>query len=382
MYHTLKKTKKKNDNNIKYYKRIIIKIIIFKLFIFIINSINIKDIFDEANNKLNLIKNNFENDSFILPYIKNISIISHYISHLRNNKKNIVNICMTINNKYIYPVLVSIESALMNCNKKDTLLKYHILCPYNINNTILLKFKSLMYTYSDNLELIIYNMSKVFIQYENSSYSQICFYRLLLPTFIDLKKIIYLDGDTLILQDLKEMYDSPLNDNYVIGVLDVMSDGIDHLGIYSDRYINSGVLLMNLEKLRKDKKYNDFVTIITNETKIFYDQTVLNFALYPKIGILPYKFGMWNFHNKLSLIKCSRYLRQKLDIVELEKAFDNPGLIHLVLCKPKPFHSKTKYRSFACVNKENNCSCIKYYNIWHNYARKSIFYNELNKYYK
>ena len=74
------------------------------------------------------------------------------------------------------------------------------------------------------------------------------------------------------------------NDNYVIGVLDVMSGGIDHLGIHSDRYINSGVLLMNLEKLRKDKKYNDFVTIITNESRIYFDQTVLNFVLYPKIG--------------------------------------------------------------------------------------------------
>ena len=291
---------------------------------------------------------------------------------------------MNINNNYKYPVLVSMESALMNCKKNETLLKYHILCPYDINNTVLLKFKSLMDRYSDNLELIIYNMSKVFIGYKKSMFSQTCFYRLLVPTFIDLEKIIYLDGDTLIFQDLKEMYDSPFNDNYALGFLDIMSGGVDHLGIKSNQYINSGVLLMNLAKIREDKKYNDLIKVITNGTRIYFDQTVLNFILYPKLGLLPFKFGLWNFQNNLGVLQYTRFLRQKLNISELIKAFNNPGLIHLVLCSPKPWHSISKYRGggIACMNKTYNCSCFKYYNIWHYYAKKTNFYTEIKTYCK
>lgn len=73
---------------------------------------------------------------------------------------------------------------------------------------------------------------------------------------------IYFDADTLVLKDLNEMYQAKFNDNYVLGSLDYLSKGIDYLGIKSEKFINSGVLLLNLKKIKKDNKIYELLNII------------------------------------------------------------------------------------------------------------------------
>ena len=54
-----------------------------------------------------------------------------------------------------------------------------------------------MNRYSLILEIIFYNMGNNFIYLQKTRLSQVTYYRLLLPIFINLKRILYLDGDTL-----------------------------------------------------------------------------------------------------------------------------------------------------------------------------------------
>ena len=78
-----------------------------------------------------------------------------------------------------------------------------------------------------------------------------------------------------------------------------MSNGIDFLGIKSERYINSGVVLINLDKIRNDNKIYDILNMANSPKHIPYlDQSIINYVFYPKIGILPSKFGIWNFSDK------------------------------------------------------------------------------------
>lgn len=360
------------------HKKIIIILIILTINNFNSNNnnINIKNDFKKTNLKLNMFKNKFNDNPFIKSFLDKINIISHYSSNSR--KKNIINICMSINNKYIYPVLISMESALSNCNKKKSLLIYHILCPGDIKDNILLKIKSLMNHYPKNIELIYYNMSDIFIKFKHIHFSQTSYYRLVTPIFINLNRIIYLDGDTLILKDLNEMYQTSFDDNYVLGFLDIQSKDIDDLGIKSEKYINSGVLLLNLEKIRKDKKYYDLINFVSNHSQIYYDQKILNFVLYPFIGKLPYKFGMWNFKNNYEINKYSQKLRQKINITELEEAFENPSLFHLVTCWPKPWFSSSIYQG----SESKNCRCLRFHQMWYYYANKTDYYEEIIKFYK
>ena len=66
--------------------------------------------------------------------------------------------------------------------------------------------------------------------------------------FPDLKRIIHLDGDTLIRKDLLEMYNFPFNDNYILGFPFYMPYVMDKFGINSTHYITVGCILYNTEK--------------------------------------------------------------------------------------------------------------------------------------
>ena len=200
-----------------------------------------------------------------------------------------------------------------------------------------------------------------------------------MPLFLSLQKIIYLDADTLILKDLTEMYQAPFNNNYILGFLDVIPYGVDYLGVKSEKYINDGVVLINLEKIREDKKYIDLIQLILNHTNLHnVDQTAVNYILYPNIGRLPPKFGIFNFKDELDIDKYAKNLRQKINATEYKEALNDPGIIHLVLCSPKCWRFPTYYaQEHSMCRGPEDCLCIKYHNLWHNYANKTAFYDEI-----
>ena len=182
-----------------------------------------------------------------------------------------------MNNKYIYPSLVSINSALINSNINKNTLIYHILCPNDISKSNIDKLKTLLNVYPTNLEMIFYNMGNLFSKYKRNRFSEVTFYRLISPLFIPIDRIIYLDSDVLIFDDLQEMYDLPFDNNYILGFLDVLNDGVDYLGLISDKYINAGVLLFNLDKIRKDNKCFEMLYMAKNNKNLRNnDQTIIN----------------------------------------------------------------------------------------------------------
>ena len=292
---------------------------------------------------------------------------------------------VNLNDKYIYPLIVSIFSALINSNKNDTTLIYHILCPKNLHKKSIYKLKSLLLMFPFNLEMVFYNMGKAFIKYKYQRISQVTYYRLISPIFIPLDRIIYLDSDVLIFKDLYEMYHTPFKNNYVLGFLDILSGGIDYLGIQSEKYINAGVLLMNLEKIRNDNKHYELLYMAQNHRQLKHqDQTIINYILYPYIGILPYKYGIFNFPSEFDIkYLYLKNIRQNLNVIELIDALNNPSIMHFVLCYPKIWYKNTKYNGFSTrIGTIYKSSCKNSHKVWIKYAKKTFFYNEIKKKYK
>lgn len=103
--------------------------------------------------------------------------------------------------------------------------------------------------------------------------------RLLIPGTIPDAKIIYLDCDLIVQADLSELFKIEMGSSSVSGVYDAMA------GKYSlmpkpdgDPYINSGVMILNLESLRKNQFiercteiYRKFIKEVT-----FCDQCIIN----------------------------------------------------------------------------------------------------------
>ncbi len=97
---------------------------------------------------------------------------------------------------------------------------------------------------------------------------------------------------------------------YFRGFLDILKD---HFNPKSDIYICAGVLLINLEELRKDDMVNKMHKfMLKNNKKLeFQDQTIINAVGYPKLGILPAKFGILDFKNLQTLYGETRGYRYK-----------------------------------------------------------------------
>ena len=336
-------------------------------------------------NKFNGMKIEYSKNHFFNSFLKEISIISYDYTDKIKYCNNKIHILVNLDNNYIYPLIVSITSALVNANKNETTLIYHILCSKNLQKKNIYKIKSLLLIFPTNLELIFYNMGNAFIKYKYQKYSQVTYYRLISPIFIPLDRIIYLDCDVLIFKDLYEMYQTSFRNNYILGFLDILSGGIDYLGIPSEKYINAGILLMNLEKIRKDNKHYELLYMAQYHKKLKHqDQTVINYILYPYIGLLPFKFGLFNFPSTFDIKYIYlKHIRQKLNETELIDSLHNPSIMHMVLCYPKIWNKNTIYNGFSTRNGTIfKSSCIKFHKIWIEYAKKTSFYNEIIKKYK
>ena len=55
--------------------------------------------------------------------------------------------------------------------------------------------------------------------------------------------------------------------------------------------------------------------------------------------------------------------------------------VHLVLCHPKPWsNNPTYYKSVTYCKQRHNCSCKKYFDLFHFYAQKTEYYENIKKF--
>lgn len=122
-------------------------------------------------------------------------------------------------------------------------------------------------------------------------------YRLLIPNIlpIDIKKILYLDADIVINLDISHIWNENFDNkvmigfsNYILSHNEVSGHYFCDIGLIPlDTYINSGVLLINLEKLRKtcnllEESYRFFEKY--PEAR-YLDQDAINYVLKGKIKV-------------------------------------------------------------------------------------------------
>jgi len=248
-------------------------------------------------------------------------------------------------------------------------LFYLLIKRNNFKNKNKIQFKYLEKIYKNSRFIFIeIDESKYFPSLNSFSWPIQTFYKLLISDFIPANKVIFLDGDTLVLKDLTEMINLKMDEKIMLGFADDGYGNSKKFGIISFKYICAGVLLINLKKMREEnimKKFLDFIRL-NNNSLIQVDQTVINTVLNGKVGFLPPKFGIWNFINESYVIKHNNYPKKEFGITAYDKkeilnAFKNPSVVHLIR---KPWLNQT-FRYNNTYNK-------KIYNIWWHYANKKF----------
>ena len=167
-----------------------------------------------------------------------------------------------------------------------------------------------------------------------------------------------------------------MNDYYVLGFPDVAHESLKKFGIETNKYINSGTLLLNLKNIRENnitEKTLSFLFKKLNKSRTG-DQDAINCGYHPKIGFLPMKYGVFLIHDIKEYIKITAL---KLNYTELFEALKKPGILHLTQCAPKILNKRTQHQ----YGKIYNYLCVKARNLFFKYAHYTQFYAEISKKY-
>ena len=103
-------------------------------------------------------------------------------------------------------------------------------------------------------------------------------------------KILYLDTDVVCLKDPSELYNIDMERYEMAGVLDRYGSNIYRVPFGKKHYINSGVLLLNLKKIRETELFKRARRACKRYPMVMPDQSALNFCSHYK-KIVPTKFN-------------------------------------------------------------------------------------------
>ena len=246
----------------------------------------------------------------------------------------------TINESYVEPIKPLLYSIYSNIGCKN---EYYFLYSniseksiYELTTFILNKCKGtvnfVLFPYLDVVhELPI-----------SGNWSTEIYYRLFAPyIFKEIDQLIYLDGDTLISGKLSEIVKLRDDNSFVIaGVKDVAQEmNIKRLQLLepNDVYINSGVLVMNLNRWRELLPMKKLLSELQNYKSLlsFPDQDFINLVWQNHIRLLP------------------RSYNYMINLTERNKSYitiKKPEIIHYVFTKPwldyYEYHSDGPYLSY------------------------------------
>ena len=160
--------------------------------------------------------------------------------------------------------------------------------------------------------------------------------RLFIGRYISQNMVLYLDGDSVIQGDLSPLFELDLSDYYFGAVQDTAGKVFrGEVGIEgNEKYINSGVMIINLKKWEEDnieKQFLDFIRKYNGNVPCC-DQGTLNGVCKGKILILPPKYNVMTpmLTFKADEIKTLFEIPEYYTEESLADARKNPVFIHYV----------------------------------------------------
>lgn len=216
-----------------------------------------------------------------------------------------LNVSIAINEAYIPYAYVMLTSLFEN--NKDRDVRVYIMYG-NIQDESLLVFEELENKYHQEI-VCLQVSSDIFPDYlpRTENWTLEVYYRLLLQDLLpkDVHRILQLDVDIIIDGSLSNLYDRDFNNKSLIACPDISVQEVglidkQHI-LFSDiindenfLYFNAGVMLLNIDKLRNNISFNDFLMVAKeNEGNLFaQDQDLLNLIFHGDVIYEdPYKYN-------------------------------------------------------------------------------------------
>lgn len=271
--------------------------------------------------------------------------------------RNIIPVFFTIDDGYAPFLSVALDSAIKNSSKENTYKA--IILHEDLSKENKTKLQSLATDHfqvefvqmREGLESITDRMSN---RLRCDYFTLTIYFRLFIPAmFPQYDKGIYIDSDVVVTGDLAELFNIDLGDNYIGACADKSVVDVPPLAQYMEEavgvdrhsYINSGVLLMNLKKLREAELDTHFLSLLNTYhfDCIAPDQDYLNAMCSGKI----------------------HYLSDAWDAMPAE---DNPEIEDVKIIHYNLFSKPWCYDN------------IQYGDVFWSYAQDSAYYEEIKAY--
>lgn len=204
--------------------------------------------------------------------------------------------------------------------------------------------------------------------------SKAAYYRLSAPIALaDRDKIVYLDSDVIVLDDISELHDSLDGREWVAACVDFAA--IAHHALYREyreymrtalgiedcnRYFNTGVLAMHLQAMRSEKATDKIADALrTNRYPRIHDQDILNTVCANRIRFLDHSWNYAGWFEHVENLDFERHLSAP-QYESFVKASHAPKIVHYN-GPEKPWYRPD----------------LPWASIFWEYARKTPFYERL-----
>ena len=246
---------------------------------------------------------------------------------------------------YSRPALITIKTLLMNNTEVETLKIYYVENEVSDENKRMIS--ELVEQYHRSITFIPMPEEYTKIQglmRTNAIVYSYCYFQDILPQSVE--KVILLEGDSIVTDNLTEMYSTDLDGYYLGAADDLQSRWYKRkLGMREDSvYFNCGIMVLNLKKWREDGITEKITRIIEkSDCKFFYEvQDELNVLMEGQIKVLPPRFNcttgifLFDYKNMLKYRKPSTVCSKE----DFEDGKRRPSVVHFTknqIIQPRPW---------------------------------------------
>ena len=183
----------------------------------------------------------------------------------------------------------------------------------------------------DATEVFVKNLPKKNMGSYFTPCSMLRLYADKIPEIAKLDRVLYLDYDVVCRKDVSEFYRMDLDGVEAAGVLDIYGKNFYHYhGLFNFDYMNSGVMLFNMEECIKTGMFEKAVQLCARRWMMLADQAALNKSI-SKRKLMPRKYNEQGerpsadtvLHHFSNNFKFWPYFRvQKVKPFEIEKVHE------------------------------------------------------------
>lgn len=254
---------------------------------------------------------------------------------------------------YYYEYLGTSMVSVMENTKAS--LTFRILCDASLSPTARKELSAICDSYGQQIYFydIALDERVSIVDLLKAGYSEGILYRLYLPELLsDVSKIIYLDADLITHGDICGLWDVDVTNYAIAGRWDppmhnflLIEESLRKKcqKFWDDMdwttYVNSGVLVMNLDKLRREHHLMEEAIAFWDEYgMVWADQDAINWILHDEITFIPYQYNM---RNKVYPVVKEGIFYHFINYGEHKEALDDIDRLYLSYWEKTPFYNSS-----------------------------------------